>query len=195
MLGLFVRRGFLDAPLCARLREQMRSAERNRATVRQQGSEYAVDPGVRRVDWAVPPEASIAEVESRLAAIRPEVERHFRIPLAGHQPPQFLAYREGDFYVAHRDSTDEPDAAQTPKVRRVSVVVFLNDQAQEKQDDCYGGGSLTFYGLMADPRSRSTGFPLAGEEGLLVAFRSETVHEVTPVTWGERYTIASWFFP
>jgi len=28
---------------------------------------------------------------------------------------------------------------------------------------------------------------------MLVAFRSETTHEVTPVTHGERYSIASWF--
>jgi SM-20-related protein len=29
--------------------------------------------------------------------------------------------------------------------------------------------------------------------GTLVAYRAETTHEVTPVTHGERFTIASWF--
>jgi SM-20-related protein len=32
-----------------------------------------------------------------------------------------------------------------------------------------------------------------GEPGLLVAFRSDTVHEVLPVTHGERFTVVSWF--
>ena len=36
-------------------------------------------------------------------------------------------------------------------------------------------------------------FHLRGEPGTLVAFRSETTHEVTPVTHGERYSIVSWF--
>ena len=31
------------------------------------------------------------------------------------------------------------------------------------------------------------------EPGTLVAFRSETTHEVTPVTHGERFSIASWY--
>ncbi|MER9409217.1 2OG-Fe(II) oxygenase [Mesorhizobium sp. M0589] len=29
--------------------------------------------------------------------------------------------------------------------------------------------------------------------GSLVAFRSETTHEVTPVTCNERFTIVSWY--
>jgi len=32
-----------------------------------------------------------------------------------------------------------------------------------------------------------------GEAGTLVAFPSETTHEVTPVTSGERFSIASWY--
>ena len=31
------------------------------------------------------------------------------------------------------------------------------------------------------------------QPGTLVTFRSETTHEVTPVTHGVRYTIATWF--
>jgi SM-20-related protein len=29
--------------------------------------------------------------------------------------------------------------------------------------------------------------------GTLVAFRADTTHEVVPVTYGERYTIVTWF--
>jgi predicted 2-oxoglutarate/Fe(II)-dependent dioxygenase YbiX len=34
---------------------------------------------------------------------------------------------------------------------------------------------------------------VAGAPGSLIAFPSETTHEVTMVTGGERYTVATWF--
>jgi SM-20-related protein len=34
---------------------------------------------------------------------------------------------------------------------------------------------------------------VSGKPGILVAFRSETTHEVTPVTHGERLSIVSWY--
>jgi predicted 2-oxoglutarate/Fe(II)-dependent dioxygenase YbiX len=49
---------------------------------------------------------------------------------------------------------------------------------------------LRFAGLYAESYRR---VELEAEPGTLVAFRSETTHEVTPVTHGERYTIASWY--
>jgi SM-20-related protein len=48
--------------------------------------------------------------------------------------------------------------------------------------------------LVRDPRWQSVGFGVEGEEGLLIAFRSDLLHEVTPVTHGERYTLVSWFY-
>jgi SM-20-related protein len=68
-------------------------------------------------------------------------------------------------------------------------VLFLNGEGGADQPSSYGGGQLTFYGLMGD----RLGLPLAGRPGLLVAFRSDLVHAVTPVTRGERYTVVSWF--
>ena len=108
------------------------------------------------------------------------------------QEPQFLVYREGDFFHRHRDSRRESDAAEFSKQRRVSVIVFLNGEDEVPGPDVYGGGSLTFYELMSGS-GVEYGIPLVGEPGLLVAFRPELLHEVTPVTHGERYTIVSWF--
>ncbi|MEO8337310.1 MAG: 2OG-Fe(II) oxygenase [bacterium] len=56
--------------------------------------------------------------------------------------------------------------------------------------DTYGGGALVFHGSYANPTPPLSVSPAPGT---LVAFRSETTHEVTPVTHGERYTIVSWF--
>jgi SM-20-related protein len=72
------------------------------------------------------------------------------------------------------------------------VVVFLNDQAEEPSPLTYGGGTLTFYGLLGGEKGEKVGLPLVGEEGLLVAFKSNITHAVTPVTHGERFTVVTW---
>ncbi|HZC81508.1 MAG TPA: 2OG-Fe(II) oxygenase, partial [Nitrospiraceae bacterium] len=102
--------------------------------------------------------------------------------------------REGDFYQVHNDGDNGADAPALTRERKVSVVIFLNSQAQQPVDDTYGGGSLTFYGLIDDPRWLTYGFPLSSEPGLLVAFRSNVLHQVLPVTYGKRYSIVSWLF-
>ncbi len=46
---------------------------------------------------------------------------------------------------------------------------------------------------MEGPQWDKCGFALEAEPGLLIAFRSDTSHEVRPVTFGERFTIVTWF--
>jgi SM-20-related protein len=130
-------------------------------------------------------------VAARLLALKPAAEKHFRLRLSGSRPPQFLVYRPGDFFRRHRDSSADPGAGEAATGRKVSAVAFLNGAEGE---DGYGGGALVFYGLLDDPRGEQVGFPLTPEAGLLVAFRSDVIHEVTPVTHGERCTVVSWFF-
>jgi SM-20-related protein len=193
-LGLFVVREFLDAETCVRLRSEARSAPSTLATVQEQGARYSVDESVRSTRRAEVSASSTASVEARLLALQPKLESHFGLPLGGRQPVQFLVYKVGDFYRPHRDNNREADAAEFARQRRISVVVFLNGQAEAPAPGCYGGGALRFYGLMRDGRGKTLGFPLTGEPGLLVAFPSEQVHEVAPVTWGERFTVVTWYF-
>jgi SM-20-related protein len=90
------------------------------------------------------------------------------------------------------DSSDKD--ADEASGRRVSAVIFLNGASEEPSPDVYGGGSLSFYGLLQDdPKGQGVGLPLVGSAGALVAFPSHMIHGVTPVTHGRRYTIASWF--
>jgi predicted 2-oxoglutarate/Fe(II)-dependent dioxygenase YbiX len=192
-LGLFVVRAFFGPELCARLRAEVREASHAQATVSEEGGSV-VDENARRTKGALVSDEMQADLEARLLAIKPLLERHFGVVLGGCQTPQFLVYTEGCFYHPHRDSRTAADAPQYSRERQVTVVIFLNSQTEHPGHESYGGGSLTFYGLMADPRLAVCGVPLIGEEGLLVAFRSEMIHEVAPVTGGERYTIVSWFF-
>jgi SM-20-related protein len=192
---LFVLKDALDPELCARVRYEMQSACRSLATVRAPGHSqaYNVDATVRSAKWVDVEELTVSLVEARLLDLKPAVERHFNVALNGCQQPQFLAYREGDFYLPHRDRPNDPDAAVFAVERKVSVVMFLNSESPEPHQDAYGGGALTFYGLMDTPLGKSVGIPLVGQSGLLIAFPSEIPHEVQPVTYGERYTIVSWY--
>jgi len=107
---------------------------------------------------------------------------------------QFLQYLPGDFYCAHRDGTFAPDAPDYFRRRRVSVVIFLNGPSDEPRPNCYGGGRLTFYGLIKEPRFELCGLPLDAQPGMLVAFPADVLHEVRPVLHGERQTIVTWFY-
>lgn len=192
--GIFVDKGFFEPELCSKIQSEMQSTPSTPSTVvEKQGPDDAVDEKTRRTKSAKVSSPTVSLVEERLLALKPALERHFDATLSGCQKPQFLIYREGDFFRAHPDNSTDPDAPEFVKERQVSAVIFLNNESEDSAPGSYGGGSLTLYGLMGDPRRENLGFPLQGEAGLLVAFHPGILHEVTPVTHGERYTVVSWF--
>jgi predicted 2-oxoglutarate/Fe(II)-dependent dioxygenase YbiX len=127
----------------------------------------------------------------RLEELKPELEKRFQITLTGCNEPQFLRYEPGGFFALHPDTG--PGAPAHVAARRVSVVIFLNAPSENPSPGCYGGGALRFYGLLGGPRLGNCAFSLEAERGLLVAFKSTVLHEVLPVTFGERITVAAWF--
>jgi SM-20-related protein len=194
-LGFFVIREFLEAQLCAKFRSEIRSVIHTPMRVVEGDTfQEKVKESVRSTKHAEISAVPVSEVADRLLAMKPRLENHFDLALAGCEKPEFLVYNEGDFFLPHRDGDDNPSKPEYIKKRRVSAVIFLNHDAQETEAESYRGGALTFYGLIDDPPWGQCGFPLVSEVGLLIAFRSDIYHEVTPVTRGERYTIASWFF-
>jgi SM-20-related protein len=189
-LGLFADEHFLDAAFCRELRSAIHAGRRQAATVAIQEQEFVVDRDHRRVNWVSLDDAMVSLVHDRLIETRPAIEAHYGVALTGCQRPQFLAYSTGDYYTAHRDH----GASNLSKVRQVSAVIFLNEESEAIAPDRYGGGALTFYDLFDSPTGALPGIPLDANEGLLITFPSEMLHAVTPVTHGERYTIASWYF-
>lgn len=154
-------------------------------------------------------DATKALVLQRLLAVKPVIEQHFGAELSGCEEPQFLWYGAGDFFRPHYDGIPEPSSVAEfayLHARRVSVVLFLNDQSAEAGPDTYSGGTLRFYGPKAfgslssgEGKLRVSLRPavteeLRGESGLLVAFRPNLLHEVEVVRGGGRHTIASWYF-
>ena len=103
-------------------------------------------------------------------------------------PSQFLRYETGGFFVAHQDG-NTPLTRDRTRDRRISIVIFLNAQTPENLPGGYTGGELVFHVPYPHLNMRHA---VVGAAGSLLAFRSETTHEVTMVTGGERYTIATW---
>jgi SM-20-related protein len=192
--GILIVKDFFDEELCVKLQSEASSRVGVPAQIRQSGNTYVVDESFRSTKWVEGSATTQLLVRQRLLTLEPKLESHFGLVLTGCEEPQFLAYKEGDFYRPHKDNNTDPDAPKYSRARQVSVIVFLSSEAEEPGQDTYGGGFLTFYGLMGDLRLKRHGFSLSAERGLLVAFRSNVVHEVTPVTHGERYTIVSWYF-
>ncbi len=191
-LGLFVAEDFVSADFCANLRSDMDASVFRKATVIKDGIEGVLDEESRKVVSVQMPEETWRSVRERLRSIKPSLEEHFRVALSRKcQGPDFLIYSPGGFYRAHRDASEE--SPEYVRARRVSVVLFLNGQSDEPSLDTFGGGGLAFYGLMDGPQWSRCGFNLDPVSGMLVAFRSEVLHEAQPVSFGKRYVIATWF--
>ena len=90
---------------------------------------------------------------------------------------QFTYYNseEQGCYKAHVD----PNCWSLPHNRKLSIVVQLSSPEE------YEGGELKLY-------NSHEAITIKKEKGLVVSFPSYTLHEVTPVTKGERYSLVAW---
>lgn len=172
-LGIVVVDGFVDRAACRRLARGMDASPRGAARL---GGR--IDPARKALSVAAPDVTR--ELETRLWRERSRLERAFGVRF-GHLESELLEYRRGDGFVQHIDRHSTTGAQ-----RLVSTVVLLNAG--------YRGGRLLLYGLLGkDPPWDACGVPVDAAAGTLVAFPSQTVHEIEPVTSGRRLAIAAWF--
>ena len=183
--NLFVVSQFLPPSWCEEIVAEMKAAGGSAATVYGSTTSGTIDQNVRRTLRVRPAAETVQLVMQPLWSCKETVEKHFSVTLNECEDPQFLRYREGDFFVAHQDGNTGLLRLDT-ECRLISTVIFLNRESALPGAPDYSGGALVF----SDLRNR---FHIQAEPGTLVAFRSETTHEVTPVTHGERYSIASWY--
>jgi predicted 2-oxoglutarate/Fe(II)-dependent dioxygenase YbiX len=175
----------LDAAALERIRGELQAADGDPAGVL--GSTET--SSARRATRIAVSESIRTTVEELLERLRPGVADHFGRPLDGTEEPQFLRYGPGDYFVAHQDG-NTPLVHDESRFRKVSVVIFLSDRAEEPAPETFCGGSLVLHPPFGQP---DPPVELAPAPGTLVAFPSETTHEVTPITHGERLSIVSWY--
>jgi SM-20-related protein len=188
MFDLLLLEDFLDPPTRDAVLTDARAAAGAAATVHGQGL-TDVAPRVRHATQLAVSDATRRLVDQRLSDLKPALTDRFGVALSAHEPLQFLRYEAGGFFVAHQDG-NTPLTRDRTLDRRISIVIFLNAQTPDTSAGGYTGGELVFHAPYPDVDTRH---PVAGAAGSLLAFRSETTHEVTMVTGGERYTIATWF--
>jgi len=128
-----------------------------------------------KIVW-IAPDPEINWMYQRLTAIIEKLnEDYFRFDLFGFiENFQFTEYNApSGHYGKHIDSIFNGT------VRKLSFVLQLSDPKD------YEGGELHLHlGKMPDVMKK--------EQGTLVAFPSPTLHEVTPVTQGKRYSLVGW---
>ena len=190
---LYLAHNFLDLRTCADLMNEAHHAPTTRAPVYLEGSNDYVHETVRRTTSFHPADDWFRSIQSRMMQQKPFLEEHFSRRLTDCERPQFLHYREGDFFVRHQDGNTEQMDFDHLQIRRISIVVFLNAYSDEPEADTFAGGQLNFYDKDHESRAEPLMISLKGEPGLLVAFPADMLHEVKPVVRGERFTIISWF--
>ena len=191
-LGLFVLTDFLNSQDRNELCRQLTAAPSEKAIVIGLNGARILNLDSRNVDICHVSKESSALARQRLLEIKPDLEEHFGVRLADCEEPQFLNYDLGNYFKLHQDIGGY-ESKHAIRHRSVSVVIFLNRESEEPAEDAYGGGELTFYGLMEGPQWEKLPFPLKAEPGLLIAFPSDKWHEVKPVTHGRRLTVVTWF--
>lgn len=189
-LGVFTEDNFLEATTCEHIIASMRAGAESEAKVYGRHGERRVDSARRQTARIVVKDDLREMLRTMLLERLPVFESQFDQKLSRCQAPEFLIYRPGDFFEPHQDCSSSTMAPEEVRQRKVSVVLFLNDEGATENG--FDGGSLAFFGLLKDSRCREIGIPVAARAGRLVAFRSEVFHQVTPVTQGERFSMVTW---
>jgi predicted 2-oxoglutarate/Fe(II)-dependent dioxygenase YbiX len=169
---------FLSPALCDGIvREAEREAWWQWSEIDQNGAPR-VNLDFRRGQWCVIPRSCQAVLAARLLAVGRGLARHFG-PMRGFEGPNLLRYRGGDFFRAHQD---EHPSTLAHRRRKLTITAFLNDRG-------FDGGVLRLHGL-------DGGRPLdvTPRAGRFVAFPADTVHEVSRIGGGNRYTLVAWMY-
>ena len=177
----------LDAEICRRVCRKSAAAARSPARVAD-GRTTSSDGRYRRAKCIRLPPYERSLLRRRILTVLPRLARCFRVRLTTLQRVQVLSYRTGDFFMRHRDNSKRPDTRPSIRRRRVSLVLFMNhgDASGRRRD--YSGGRLNLYNV----KKTGGGVCVSGEPGMLVAFPSTMLHEVTRVRSGERLTVVGW---
>jgi SM-20-related protein len=189
--------GFLSDAECAELGAEMDRAPRLEGSVRETTEPGAdrVDPSGRSASECVVSDETVQSVGARICQVVPQLVEHFGRELAEYEVPHFVAYEPGGFYRPHRDLYRDVELPEPLVRRRLSLVVFVNDSFTNPRQAAtdglrrYAGGVLRLSSPEGDEFDSRHAFEVPAERGLLVAFRAETWHEVTPITEGTRHAV------
>ena len=129
-----------------------------------------------KLNWILP-EAKTEWIYRKITdAVNSVNQNYFGFDLYALEALQFSQYHSSNLghYDKHIDIGPEPGY-----IRKLSLVAFLSDPSE------FSGGELILH-------TNNQGFVVPQESGKLIFFPSYTLHEVTPVTAGVRYSLVCW---
>lgn len=185
-MRIYVADHAMDEAACRRVQAAMDAGVSEPTEILEDEIRFADD--VRRASHIEVPQPVLDLVEACLDARRDEIGAFFGRTLRSREGVSLLRYEAGGFYKPHVDRGDMPSWPAAAG-REVTVVLFFDSCREREADGGFGGGLLRLF-----PRGHAAApIEIAGTRGTLVAFLSDTVHEVTPVTDGRRDTAVDWF--
>jgi SM-20-related protein len=183
---------FIDSSDCYHLCLEVSSARSVPSSIIKHNYEE-VNEEVRRSRCVSLSEESKIFIWEMLNKLKPRLEGYFSVKLGLCEQPQFLMYREGDFFHVHQDVSESSESPLNIRNRQVSIVLFLNDQSIDHEPNTFGGGSLVLYDISEKMTWNTCRTFVSAKRGLLVAFSAKQFHQVTRIHHGERFTVVSWF--
>ncbi|MGB2712154.1 MAG: 2OG-Fe(II) oxygenase [Conexibacter sp.] len=182
----------VDSALLERLRAAMTTAASEPAEVVIDSQQRVVERARRTRSVDVPDELATL-TRQRLDGLRPRLESRFSTRLASCEQPQFLRYEVGDRFLAHQDGAAGAHDDSPLSRRHVSVVLFVTGRKADSACGDVAGGQLMFFDTSPSTTWQTCRVPIHAPAGAAVAFRSDAIHEVTPVRRGQRLSVVTWF--
>ncbi|MEZ5345199.1 MAG: 2OG-Fe(II) oxygenase [Pyrinomonadaceae bacterium] len=195
-LGLFAIEDFLDREFCTRLTNFIENAEQLETPLAEyrNGEKLDESANVRPKAVVDMPREFPDEIRRKLEELAPQIENYFGVKTNSVLNPYAIIYDEGRFTAKHVDAVHSEGVSRSTSDKKITTILFLNDESTETGDGGYVGGKLTFYGLIGNEAFEKFGYPVGGKTGLLLAFPTHFLHEVTPVVSGIRYVISSGYY-
>jgi PKHD-type hydroxylase len=127
--------------------------------------------------WIMPNEHTSWIYQRLSELVNQNNSKFFNFDLTQIETLQFTYYsdKEDGCYKSHID----PLNWSLPHNRKLSIVLQLSDPSE------YEGGELKLH-------TSNNPITIQKEKGYVVTFPSYTLHEVTPVTKGNRYSLVAW---
>ena len=185
-MKLYVKNNFVSQDICAKL---MASQVHSNAKVFTKSGSVELNEEIRKTFRAEIPIDIRKELNDLIEGIKDELNEFFSLTLNKFEPIQHLRYEQGHFFSKHTDHSVYDSLA---KDRLLTVLIYINSSDHYvKEPNSFSGGELIIYGLHEKFPNR--GMPIFAQAGKIVAFPSQVVHEVTPITSGQRSSLVTWF--
>jgi len=135
------------------------------------------NPEIRKSFSARIPIAENNWLQEKLISALSKVNSEFKFDLDGIMDLQVLKYNVGSYIKPHLDIYSHRSEVQ----RKVTFVIQLTDQEE------YVGGDLRLH-INYEPVT------MTKKKGTLIAFPAYTLHDVTEILFGKRYSCIGWCF-